>query len=378
MTEKIIPIELFDYPLPKEKIAKYPRPQREKDLLLLIDTYKQTFKDEIFKNLPQYLQKGDLLVLNNTKVIPARLIGKKKTGGKVEVLLNSPIEKNLWTALIGGKKIKSGLEIHIADDFRVLIKRHIEGPLFEVELRTLDGSNYMEKLFKYGKIPIPPYIGREEEKIDRIRYQTVYAKKEGSVAAPTAGLHFTAEILETLKKKGVKIVFITLHVAFGTFKPVKVRNVLQHKVDPEYLKVDAEVIEAIKSAKLSGKRVIAVGTTTTRALETIANISQKEKQENNSENIWENLKPFEGFTNLYIHPFYEFKIVDALITNFHLPKSSLLILVIAFTRHLLKRYHNLEEEEAFFKARELIFQAYNHAIKGEYLFYSYGDATFIF
>ena len=339
--KEFIPVSLYDYELPERLIAKYPITPRDHSRLMVLNRKTQTITHDRFYNLPKYLKEGDLLVLNDTKVIPARLLGRKPTGGKVEVLLNRKLpETNRWHALIGGKKIKPGLEIEIAPDLKAVIIKQVEGPLFEVELISPEGE-VMEKIYQYGKIPIPPYLERDEEPIDRERYQTVFARKEGSVAAPTASLHFTERVFEELHKKGVDIAYITLHVGLGTFKPIKVENVLDHKVDPEYVEVPKEVIEKIKETKERGGRVIAVGTTVVRALETAR------------------FKPFKGFTDLYIKPGHRFAVVDAMITNFHLPKSSLLVLVSTFA------------------GREFILRAYKEAIEKGYRFYSYGDAMLI-
>ena len=344
MEKEFIPVELYDYTLPQHLIAKYPASPRDSSRLMVLDRKRETIKHDRFYNLPQYLQEGDLLVINDTKVIPARLLGHKPTGGKVEVLLNRklPLE-NRWLALVGGKKIKPGLEVFIAEDLTAKVIRQVEGPLFEVELHSPDG-NVMEKVFKYGKIPIPPYLEREEEPIDRERYQTVFAKKEGSVAAPTASLHFTDRVFKALEEKRVRVAFVTLHVGLGTFKPIKVRNILEHRVDPEYIEIPPETVEAIRETKQKGKRVIAVGTTVARTLETLA---------------LKGFKPFKGFTDLYIKPGHRFRVVDGLITNFHLPRSSLLVLV------------------ATFAGREFILRAYKEAVKEGYRFYSYGDAMLI-
>ena len=336
-----VPVELYDYPLPRELIAKYPIEPRDHSRLMVVNRQTGEIKHDYFYNLDQYLREGDLLVLNDTKVIPARLLGRKKTGGRVEVLLNRKLpEENRWHALIGGKKIKPGLEIFIGDSLKAVVIRQVEGPLFEIELTAEDG-NVMDKIYQLGKIPIPPYLEREEEPIDRRRYQTIFARKEGSVAAPTASLHFTDRVFEKLRQRGVSVAFVTLHVGLGTFKPIKVKNVLEHRVDPEYVEVPPEVVEKIKETKGRGGRVVAVGTTVVRALETAG------------------YRPFKGFTDLYIKPGYRFKVVDAMITNFHLPKSSLLVLV------------------ATFAGRDLIMKAYRIAVEKGYRFYSYGDAMLI-
>jgi len=356
---EFIPVELYDYELPEHLIAKYPIEPRDHARLMVLDRKHQRVKHDYFYNFPVYLKEGDLLVLNDTKVIPARLLGKKITGGRVEVLLNRKLPlANRWHALIGGKKIKPGLKVFIGDGSLVAtIVKQVEGPLFEVEL-TAEGGDVMEKIYKFGKIPIPPYLERDEEPIDRERYQTVFAKKEGSVAAPTASLHFTERVFEELSRKGVKIAYVTLHVGLGTFKPIKVKNILEHKVDPEYIEVPTQTVELIKETKTRGGRVVAVGTTVVRTLETLATLAEEEARKTGGE-LLEHLKPYAGFTDLYIKPGYRFKLVDAMVTNFHLPKSSLLVLV------------------ATFAGREFILRAYREAVERGYRFYSYGDAMLI-
>jgi len=328
----------FDYHLPKELIAQYPTIPRHNARLMVLNRKDRSIRHDVFWNLPDYLKKGDLLVFNNSKVLPARLYGRKPTGGKVEILLTDYIEKHVWYALVGGKNIKSGLKIFIGEDLQVEILEHIEGGKFKVYLHSQDP---LKALDKWGKIPIPPYLEREEEEIDRVYYQTVFAKEEGSVASPTASLHFSEELLEKLQNRGINIAFITLHVSYGTFKPVKTQRIEEHKVDPEYIKVPEETVKLIKETKERGNRVVAVGTTVVRALET------------------KPFEPYEGWTELYIYPGYEFKVVDALITNFHLPKSSLLFLVCAFG------------------GKDFIMEAYQIAVRERYRFYSYGDGMLI-
>ncbi|WP_461829081.1 tRNA preQ1(34) S-adenosylmethionine ribosyltransferase-isomerase QueA [Aquifex sp.] len=328
----------FDYELPEELIAKYPAVPRHAARLMVLNRKDQSIKHDTFINLPNYLEEGDLLVFNDTKVLPARLYGKKPTGGKVEVVLTDFIKPDEWKALVGGKKIKPGLVIEIAPDFHIQILEHIEGGTFRVKLL---GKEPLKLLDKYGHIPIPPYLKREEEPIDREYYQTIFAREKGSVAAPTASLHFSEELMEKLKEKGIEFAFITLHVSYGTFKPVKVENIEEHRVDPEYVKIPPETVKKIKETKRKGKKVIAVGTTVVRTLETSP------------------YEPFEGWTDLYIYPGYKFKVVDAMITNFHLPKSSLLILVAAFA------------------GKDFILRAYREAVEKRYRFYSYGDGMLI-
>lgn len=332
-------VEDFDYHLPEELIAKYPVEPRHGARLMVLNRKTLEIKHDTFWNLPLYLQEGDLLVFNNSKVLPARLHGRKPTGGRVEVLLTDYITKREWYALIGGKGIKEGMRIDVAEDLQVEVLQHIEGGKFRVRLLSPDP---LKALDKHGKIPIPPYLKREEETLDRVYYQTVFARVEGSVAAPTASLHFSEELLKRLEEHGIKKAFITLHISYGTFKPVKVQDVELHRVDPEYVKVPEETIRLIEETKKAFGRVVAVGTTVVRALETAG------------------FKPFEGWTELYIYPGYEFKVVDALITNFHLPKSSLLFLVCAFG------------------GREYILRAYQEAVKERYRFYSYGDGMIVF
>ncbi len=331
-------IEEFDYYLPPELIAKYPAVPRHNAKLMVLRREDKSIVHDIFINLPKYINEGDLLVFNNTKVIKARVEGRKPTGGKVEILLTDYLGEKTWKALVGGKNIKPNLEIKVGEDFYIKVIKHIEEANFIVELH---GEDIPALLEKYGKIPIPPYIDREEEDIDKIYYQTIFAKEEGAVASPTASLHFSEELLERINRKGIKYTFITLHVSYGTFKPIRVSKIEEHKVDPEYVKVSEKTIDLIKETKRLGKRVVAVGTTVVRALET------------------SNFKPFKGYTDLYIYPPYKFRVVDAMITNFHLPKSSLLLLVSAFS------------------GKDLLLKAYKEAVERKYRFYSYGDGMLI-
>ncbi|GAB6078575.1 tRNA preQ1(34) S-adenosylmethionine ribosyltransferase-isomerase QueA [Hydrogenobaculum acidophilum] len=340
-------ISLFDYELPEELIAKYPVNPRHSAKLMVLDRKNNTITHSTFWHIDEFLEEGDLLIFNDTKVLPARLLGKKKgiEHSSVEILLLRHLENQKWEALVGGKNIKPGLTVSISDDFEAIIESQIEKSKFLVLLEAKNQTQ-TDAINKYGKIPIPPYLERGEEPIDREFYQTVFAKKEFSVAAPTASLHFSEELLEKLKKK-VNIDFVTLHVSYGTFKPVTVNNIEEHKVDEEYIEVSQELIDKIKSTKQKGKKVIAVGTTVTRALETAVD------------------KPYFGFTDLYIKPGFEFRVLDGLITNFHLPKSSLLILVSAFCE--MKNPNG----------REFILKAYKEAIRNKYRFYSYGDGMLI-
>ncbi len=331
-------VEDFDYELPEELIAKYPAVPRHSARLMVLSRRDRSIKHDTFWNLPDYLDEGDLLVFNDTKVLPARLHGRKPTGGKVEVLLTDYVRPDLWKALIGGKKIRPGLVIEVAEDLKVEVVQHIEKGMFLVKIL---GEEPLKLIDRYGRIPIPPYLGRDEEEVDRRYYQTVFAREEGAVAAPTASLHFSEELIRKLKDRGIKTAFITLHISYGTFKPMKTERVEDHRVDPEYVRVPKGTVEEIVRTKERGKRVVAVGTTVVRALET------------------KPFEPYEGWTDLYIYPPFEFRVVDALITNFHLPRSSLLVLVSAFA------------------GREFVLQAYREAVKRRYRFYSYGDGMLI-
>jgi len=349
---KSVPLEFspdyYDYALPEELIAYYPPQNREESKLLVIErSTKSLYFHENFSEIKRYLRAGDVLVLNKTKVFPARLSAKKPTGGKVEVLLLKKTTGTVFQTevLLKGKSIKPGVEfVSEGEMIRFKVLEKLEDGKYYVEMESLTGSSLDELIKIEGKAPLPPYIKREPSELDLIRYQTVFAEEEGSVAAPTAGFHFTKELLNRLSQMGVRIKFITLHVGYGTFKPIKTKDVRKHSLDPEYVKVSPDVVEEVKLALSQGRRIIACGTTTVRALEFIAS---------------RGLSSYEGLCDLFIYPGYEFKVVSAIITNFHLPKSSLLLLVCTFA------------------GRDLIFKAYEEAIKRKYRFYSYGDATFI-
>ena len=330
----------FDYHLPKELIAKYPAQPRDSCRLMVLNRKDKTTEHRIFRDVIDYLKPGDTLVLNNTKVIPARLIGKKeKTNANIEVFLLRPIEDNIWEALIKNvRRLKKNQKIIISDDFYVeFLSKDDEKAIVKIHSKDIKSD-----LEKYGHVPLPPYIEREDEEKDKDYYQTVFAEKEGSVASPTAGLHFTKELLEKIKEKGVNIAYITLHVGLGTFKPVKTEDITKHKMHEEYFTIPKETLEMIQKTKENKKSVVAVGTTVVRALETYGKFGKTE-----------------GFTDIFIHPPCEFKIVDKLITNFHLPKSTLLMLVSAFAD------------------KDFILKAYNEAVKERYRFFSYGDAMLI-
>lgn len=341
----------FDYELPEELIAQLPADKRENSKMLLLNRETHKIEHKHFYDITDLLDGNTLLVLNNTKVIPARLFGEKETGAKIEIFLLKEKENHNWEVLIKpSKRVKTEQIIKISDELSVKVLNKLEDDgKWLVEL--LYDGNVLDVLHRTGNIPLPPYIERKMssddiKKLDFERYQTVYAKDEGSVAAPTAGLHFTKEILEKLKNKGVEIAYVTLNVGLGTFRPVKCDNVLEHKMDSETFEISQETADIINRAKKSGKKITAVGTTTVRTLETAF------KQ-------FGEIKACHSASELFIYPPYEFKVIDNLITNFHLPKSTLLMLVSALA------------------GKDFIFEAYKSAIENKYRFYSYGDCMLI-
>ena len=342
-------LEEFNYELPEELIAQVPAQRREMSRMLVLDRCNKTFEHRHFCDITEFLTENDLLVMNNTKVIPARLYAHKETGALIEIFLVREVEKDIWVSLIKpSKRVKEGLILKISDELSVEVLKKDDDKWL---VHLLYQGNIFEILDKVGNIPLPPYIERkmtneEYKNLDFERYQTVYAQKEGAVAAPTAGLHFTNEILDKLEKQGTKHCFVTLNVGLGTFKPVKCENILDHKMDSESFEITEESADIINKAKSEGKNIVAVGTTSVRTLETVMNKYGK-------------IIPVKDSSELFIYPGYEFKIVDKLITNFHLPKSTLLMLVSALA------------------SKELIFKAYEEAIKNKYRFYSYGDCMLI-
>lgn len=341
----------YDYFLPEEQIAQDPLADRSSSKLLVLDKNTGETSHHVFKEIIDYLNLGDCLCINNTKVIPARLIGRKKTGGVVEVLLLKRLEdeKSKWEVLTRpGKKARVGDEIIFGgegpEDFDLLCRvtevKEDGNRIVEFEY---DGI-FEEILDKLGQMPLPPYITHRLE--DKNRYQTVYAKIEGSAAAPTAGLHFTNELLEQIKEKGVKVVSVTLHVGLGTFRPVQVENILDHKMHSEYYEVSEETAKILNETKANGGRIISVGTTSTRTLESVTD-------ENGI------VHAGSGETQIFIYPGYKFKAIDGLITNFHLPKSTLIMLVSALA------------------GRKNVLNAYKEAVEKKYRFFSFGDAMFI-
>ena len=338
-------LEEFDYVLPEELIAQTPIEKRDESRLMVLDKEQKTIEHKQFKNILDYLEPGDCLVRNNTKVIPARLFGKKDTGANVEFVLLKQLDGDVWESIVRpGNKLRPGAKVIFGDGLlEATILDVMDGGTRKVEFKY-DGI-FNEILDKIGLMPLPPYIHESLE--EKTRYQTVYAEYEGSAAAPTAGLHFTPELLKKIEEKGVKIANVTLHVGIGTFRPVKEENIEDHKMHTEHFYIKQEDVEKINETKKAGKRVIAVGTTSCRVLESIAD-------ENTGL-----VKEIESDTGIYIYPGYKFKCIDGLITNFHLPKSTLLMLVSAFSD------------------REFVLSAYNQAVDEKYRFFSFGDAMFI-
>ena len=336
----------FDYNLPEELIAQTPLKKRDESRLMVLNREKQTIEHKYFKNIIDYLRPGDVLVRNNTKVIPARLYGKKETGANVEFLLLNNIEGDIWETIVRpGNKLHIGTKVIFGNGIlKADILEVLPGGTRKVKFEYKGIFN--EILDKIGLMPLPPYI--HEELNEKDRYQTVYAKYEGSAAAPTAGLHFTDELLEKIKKKGIEIANVTLHVGIGTFRPVKEETVEAHKMHSEHFYIKEDDVNKINEAKKEGRRVIAVGTTSCRVLETIAD-------ENTGM-----VKQIEDDTKIFIYPGYKFKCIDGLITNFHLPQSTLLMLVSALA------------------GKDYIMKAYNEAVKEKYRFFSFGDAMFIY
>ena len=335
----------FDYELPEELIAQTPIEKRDESRLMVLNRKEHTIEHKTFKDIIDYLEPGDCLVRNNTKVIPARIYGKKETGANIEFLLLNNIEGDIWETIVRpGNKLHIGTKVIFGDGLLTAeILDTMPGGTRKV-LFTYKGI-FNEILDKIGLMPLPPYI--HEELKEKDRYQTVYAKYEGSAAAPTAGLHFTKELLEKIEQKGIDIANVTLHVGIGTFRPVKEDTVEAHEMHSEHFYIKQEDCDKINKAKKNGKRVIAVGTTSCRVLETIANPEDG------------TVEPIESDTQIFIYPGYKFKCIDGLITNFHLPQSTLLMLVSALA------------------GKDYIMKAYNEAVKEKYKFFSFGDAMFI-
>ena len=334
----------FDYEIPSELIAQTPIKTRDQSRLMVLDKKTGEYTHKHFYDIINELHKGDVLVLNDTKVIPARLIGtKEETGAVIELLLLKDLGNNIWECLSRpAKRLKVGTTIIFSDKLKAEVVAKKDEGLVHVKL--LYKGILMEILDELGSMPLPPYIHEKLE--DKNRYQTVYAKNIGSAAAPTAGLHFTEELLEELKKKGIEIVFITLHVGLGTFRPVEEENILEHHMHSEYYNMTKEVADQLNKAKKEGRKIYAIGTTSTRTLETIIH-------------KYHEFRECSGNTDIFIYPGFKFLAIDGLITNFHLPKSTLLMLVSALS------------------SKEIILNAYKEAVKEKYRFFSFGDAMFI-
>ena len=343
----------FDFQLEHEKIAYYPPKKRGTSKLMVVNRSEGTIEHKTFENFLDYFDEGDAVVINNTKVFPARLFGhKEKTGAKIEVFLLRELnaEQRLWDVLVDpARKIRVGNKLYFGED-ETLVAEVVDNTTSRG--RTVrfffdgDEEAYKKALFSLGNTPLPKYIKREPEEVDTERYQTVYAKETGAVAAPTAGLHFTEEMMKMLEIKGVDIAELTLHTGLGTFRSIEVEDLSKHKMDAEYYQVNSKAVDVVNRAMDGKRRICAVGTTSMRSMES-------------SVSAHDQLKASEGWTNLFIHPPYAFKIANCLLTNFHLPKSSLIIMVSAFAGH------------------ELTLKAYEEAIKNDYRFYSYGDAMLV-
>ena len=338
----------FSFHLPEELIARYPTPERTKSRLLSLEANSSALQHLNFTDIVDLINKDDLLIFNDTRVIPARLFGTKDTGGKIEVLVERVLDEQTFLAHVrSSKSPKPGCPLLLENDVKaVMVQR--QGPLFEIKVES--DETILQILDRIGHMPLPPYIDRPDEDADKERYQTVYNKKPGAVAAPTAGLHFDQAILDKLSAKGVDFAFVTLHVGAGTFQPVKVDNILDHQMHSEYAEVSQQVVDKITETKAAGGRVIAVGTTSVRSVESAASVTLAKGTA---------LAPFFSETSIFIYPGYEFQIVDAMITNFHLSESTLLMLVSAFS------------------GKENIDHAYQTAIEHQYRFFSYGDAMFL-
>ena len=333
----------FDYQLPEKLIAQLPLAERNASLLMVVDPQSQTIRHQKFDRLQSLLNPGDLLVFNNTRVIPARLSGQKESGGKIEILVERVLDgQSLLAHIKSSKSPKPGSRLILEDQIHCTMEERQDDLFLLVQQSDISWFDLLES---YGHMPLPPYIRRQDDDADRERYQTVYAEKPGAVAAPTAGLHFDQQQLQQLRQAGVQTAFITLHVGAGTFQPVRGDNVDNHIMHAEFIEVSQAVCDLIKQTQAKGNRVIAVGTTVVRSLETAARHGE--------------LSAFEGDSKLFVKPGFHFKVIDAMITNFHLPRSTLLLLVSAFA------------------GSDLIREAYRQAVEQKYRFFSYGDAMFI-
>ncbi len=342
-SEEYMKLSDFDYKLPKERIAKNPAEKRDASRLMVLRRKGGSIEHRVFSEIVDYLKPSDLLVVNSTKVIPARLIGRKKgTGGEVEILLLRQESEDFWNCLVRpGRRLMPGAKVEFKSGLmEAEIAEYRQGGQRLVKFSH--GGDFYQALEKTGQVPLPPYINRDLQEWDRERYQTIYAKQAGAVAAPTAGLHFTPDLMASIKAKGIEVLEVLLHVGWGTFKGVEAEDISDHKMEAEYYTISSETAGKLEKAKRENRRIIAVGTTTSRALESFGQSGQ-----------------LSDWTEIFIYPSYEFKIVDALVTNFHLPKSTLIMLVSALA------------------GRDNIMRAYEVAIEEKYRFYSYGDAMLI-
>ncbi|CAA0090199.1 S-adenosylmethionine:tRNA ribosyltransferase-isomerase [Zhongshania aliphaticivorans] len=338
----------FNFELPDSLIAYHPMPERDGSRLLVLDE-NQRCEHRQFKDLPSYLRAGDLLVFNNTRVIPARLFGLKATGGRIEILVERLVdEHNVLAHVRSSKSPRAGAELHLCASAEVDAGNDVvtvggrQGALFELQF----ASPVLEVLDRIGHMPLPPYIEREDAADDRERYQTVYATRSGAVAAPTAGLHFTDSLIQACRDKGVEIAFVTLHVGAGTFQPVRADDIRDHQMHAEYIEVSEAVCEQVRATRARGGRVVAVGTTSVRSLESASQSGD--------------IAAFSGDSRIFIYPGYQFRSVDAIVTNFHLPESTLIMLISAFS------------------SRDAVLAAYRQAVVEQYRFFSYGDAMLVF
>lgn len=344
----------FSYELPEQLIAHFPTARRTASRLLTLDVDSGTLQHKHFPDLLDYLDDRDLLVFNNTRVIPARLYAIKETGGQLEILIERVLDESRILAQVrASKSPKPGMQLSLVHEPNGLVP-DTAGAILEVvgrqqqffELELVSGGELGAVLESFGHMPLPPYIRRQDEDLDQERYQTVYARESGAVAAPTAGLHFDADLLEKTRQKGVQHAFLTLHVGAGTFQPVRADNIEEHEMHSERIVVDESVVDAVAACRQRGGRVVAVGTTSVRSLESAARSGE--------------LAPYQGETDIFIYPGYEFRVVDAMVTNFHLPESTLLMLVSAFAD------------------QKMILDAYAEAVRQQYRFFSYGDAMFLY
>ncbi len=336
----------FQYRLPHSLIAQYPSRERDQSRLMVVHRDTGSLEHRTFRDLPDYLNEGDVLVINDTKVLKARLIGKRETGGKVEILITEKMADRTWRCMVKrSRSLNRGSTVSFGDGLRGQFLERDEGGTWRIGFHC--EGNFYEAIDHFGNMPLPPYIRREGiRSLDEERYQTIFAKRPGSIAAPTAGLHMTHSLLERLRRGGISVVPITLHVNVGTFSPIRTKRVEDHKMASEFFEISPLAAEAVNGAREKGKRIVALGTTTTRSLESAVDSEDK-------------LAATAGYSGLFIYPPYRFKMVDALVTNFHLPGTTLLLLVSAFA------------------TPELIMKAYSEAVRNEYRFFSYGDAMLI-